>query len=156
MPDLVTHTFSVYFFGLHPRSRRFRWIFYLRAFLPDLISRPLYILWPMWASYSVAMHTPLFVAIFCVLMAELFDAPLRSPVRLALWAGSGLHFLLDSFQRHIGAGYNWLFPFSWRRFEFAWFWPESSLVLVPVWITILAVVETSLWMRDRARDSGHG
>jgi len=156
MPDLVTHTFTAYFFGLHPRCRRFRWIFYLGVLLPDLISRPIYILWPQWGGYSAATHTPVFAFIFCGLLSEFFAAPLRSPVRLALWAGCGLHFFLDLFQRHIGAGYYWFFPFSWKKYELGWFWPESALPLVPVWIVILLASEMVFWLHRRSRAESRG
>ncbi len=150
MPELVTHAFSVYFIGMHPSVKRVRWLFYFGVLLPDVISRPIYILWPRWFGYTVAMHTPIFMLIVCLLLAEFFASPLKIKARWALLAGCGFHFLLDLFQKHIGAGYFWLFPFSWRSFEIGLFWPEATLPLVPIWLLLMVAFE-GIWLLRRRK-----
>lgn len=147
MPDLVTHTFSAYLLGYHRVLRDVRWLFYFAVLLPDLITRPIYILRPQWLDFTVAMHTPIFMVFVCLLLAELFDETLRKPARRALLAGCGLHFLLDLLQRHLASGYFWLFPFSWKSFEVGLFWPEATLPLVPVWILAMVCFEVIRHLR---------
>ncbi|MBN2357032.1 hypothetical protein JXO59_13025 [candidate division KSB1 bacterium] len=154
MPELVTHAFSAYFLGYHRWFRPVRWIFYFAVLLPDLLSRPLYILRPQWVGYTVAVHTPIFAFGVCLLLAELFAASIRNRVRWALLSGCALHFLLDLFQRHLESGYIWLFPFSWESFEIGLFWPEAPLRLVPIWIGLMILFELIWWQRQKRLESG--
>ncbi len=150
MPDLITHGAFAYAATRSPRFDRFRVIFYLGTILPDLITRPFYIINPHLYPYTVAVHTPIFMILFCLLVAEFFIEPLRKPVRLYLLAGVFLHFFLDFFQRHIETGYLWLFPFSWKTFEIGLFWPETPLMLTPLWLALIAVYEAIRLLRKKA------
>ncbi len=147
MPDLITHT-AVAYFASRPRScARYRAIFYLGTILPDLLSRPLYILKPELFVYAAAIHTPIFLTAFCLLLAELFNETIRRGTRISLLAGVGLHLFLDLLQRHVAAGYFWLFPFSWKSFEIGWFWPETPLSLAPLWISLVLATEAIIRLR---------
>lgn len=147
MPDLITHSAFSYMVSRSSRFDRFRIIFYLGTVLPDVLSRPIYIINPFWYPYSVAVHTPVFLTLFCLLAAEFFKADLRRSVRLYLLAGVYVHFLLDFFQRHIEAGYLWFFPFSWSSYEIGLFWPETPLMLTPVWLLGVALAEMIRYLR---------
>ena len=149
MPDLITHTAFSYAISRSPRFDRFRIIFYLGTILPDVLTRPLYILNPFLYPYTVAIHTPLFMLLFCFFAAEFIATSIRKSVRRYLLAGVLVHFILDFFQRHIETGYLWLFPFSWQSFEIGLFWPETPLMLTPLWLALIAIVEIIRWRRKK-------
>ena len=149
MPDLITHAAAAYFASRAKRFANHRAAFYLGTVLPDLISRPLYIIKPELFVYAVAIHTPIFLTVFSLLLAELFDEKLQRGVRIFLLAGVGLHLFLDLLQRHIGSGYFWFFPFSWKSFEIGFFWPETPLSLAPLWIGLVLATEAIIRLRRR-------
>lgn len=150
MPDLVTHVASAYFVVRSPRFRRYRIFFYLGTILPDLLSRPIHIMRPQWYAFSIAVHTPLFMLVSCLLLAELFPSFRRRTVFGYTFSGTLLHFLLDMLQRHLGDGYYWLFPFSWQSFELGLFWPESSSALIPIWMAAISMIEWGLYRRRKS------
>ncbi len=145
MPDLVTHTAAAWAFVRFVKPPHIRVVFYLGSLLPDLLSRPVYIVFPSLTTATVATHTPLFVIVACFLIAEAFQQRLRHQIRTALLLGSALHFALDAMQRHIGTSYFWFFPFSWSSPELGWFWPETPLEYIHVWILVIAVTEVTLF-----------
>lgn len=153
MPDLVTHTFAAWLLARPERWRTVRLFFFTGAILPDIISRPLYILQPHLQGYTVALHTPLFALLCALLLAEFMTPALRRPARLAISAGVLLHFTLDLLQSHLGAGYYWFFPFSWQSFELGWFWPEATVSWIPLWLGLMATTEALLWWRRHRRHS---
>ncbi|RPH89499.1 MAG: hypothetical protein EHM72_03205 [Calditrichaeota bacterium] len=144
MPDLITHSIAAYWLLRLPRFARFRVIFYLGTILPDILARPIHILWPQLSLYSVAIHTPVFMVVCALLAAEFFAPALRTTIRTFLLLGIGLHFFLDFFQIHLGDGYYWFFPFSWKSFEIGLFWPETSIRLLPLWLILIAGFELTL------------
>lgn len=149
MPDLVTHTFAAWLLVRPERWQRSRLLFFLGTLMPDLVSRPIYILMPRLGGYTLAIHTPLFMIGCGLLAAEFMAEPLRRTARLAITSGILLHFFLDAMQRHLTAGYYWFFPFSWKSFELGWFWPEEMVGWVPLWLAVMVVVEGMLAWRQR-------
>lgn len=150
MPDLITHSAAAYFVTRSRFWQKFRTLFFLGTILPDLLSRPFYILFPKLFKLTTAMHTPIFVLLFCLLLAQLFKSQ-RKQALSALLAGSGLHFGLDLLQRHLIGGYFWLFPFSWRTFEIGLFWPEDTVRLIPVWLSLIITSECILWWKNHRK-----
>jgi hypothetical protein len=150
MPDLVTHTAAAYFLSRNTKSARIRVFFYMGAVLPDILARPIYILWPDLFFYTVAIHTPAFMIVFILLFAEFFPQYLRKTVAVFTLAGVGLHFLMDLFQQHLLTGYYWLFPFSWNSFEIALFWPETPVRLIPLWTALILATEFVSYIYRRA------
>ena len=151
MPDLITHFAAAYILKTPSRWSRFRVPFYLGAILPDLLSRPFYILYPP-ATYIVySLHTPVISAVICLLIAQFFEGEIRSRVRTNLLLGITLHYGLDLLQKHVIVPYFWFFPFSWKTFELGLFWPEDSLQLVPVWISLVLIIEVILQVKKRIR-----
>jgi RsiW-degrading membrane proteinase PrsW (M82 family) len=155
MPDLVTHTAAAWAFVRFFKPPHVRVVFYLGSLLPDVLSRPLYILFPSLTTATVATHTPFFVIVACFLIAEAFQHSLRHQIRTALLLGSALHFVLDAMQRHIGTSYFWFFPFSWSSPELGWFWPETPLEYIPVWVSVIGVTEIMLFSYKRFRVRDH-
>lgn len=151
MPDLVTHFAAAYFLKVPNRWSRFRVPFYFGALLPDLLARPISILYSPAGYAMYSFHTPVVSVIVCLLIAQFFEREIRTGVRTNLLLGIALHFSLDIFQKHITASYYWLFPFSWKTFNLGLFWPEDSLKLVPVLFILLIVVEFTIQVQKRIR-----
>ncbi|MBN2410411.1 metal-dependent hydrolase [candidate division KSB1 bacterium] len=149
MPDLLTHYTAAYFLTRSSAFLRFRAVFYFGTILPDIISRPVYILFPKLAVYTVAMHTPVFLFILCLFLTELFHKEIKENVRNYLFMGVLLHLILDLLQKHHVGGYFWFFPFSWKTFEIGLFWPDTPLQLTPVWISLILMTEGIYYMKKR-------
>ncbi|HPG41063.1 MAG TPA: hypothetical protein PLP19_17390 [bacterium] len=149
MPDLLTHFTAAYFIARPEPMHRFRAVFYLGAVLPDLVSRPLYILIPELAQYTVACHTPVFIFFSCLLLAELFSQEIRRKVFIFLLTGAAVHFLLDALQKHLFGGYYWFFPFSWQSGEIGLFWPEEPLRFIPLWVAMIVLSEIYIAFKKR-------
>jgi len=141
MPDLVTHLSIAYL--LKTISKRwlffleFSIFFYFGTILPDILTRPLYILSPnvYWA--VLPLHTPLPILFVCLSISYLFDERIRKGVFFTLVTGAYLHLFLDIFQKHIQPEVFLLFPFSWKSFNVGLIWPEESLYAIPFWIVII-------------------
>ncbi len=151
MPDLVSH-YAV----AHLAARRW-WkpsstIFVFGTLLPDLLTRPFYILWPQTYWLLMPLHTPVGIIIASWMIAILFRAEAHRQIFMALTLGAFLHFALDALQRHLIAGYFWLWPFSWWTTERGLFWPEESLVAAPMLALIVVLLETVLYFKRRAHD----
>ena len=149
MPDLVTHVTAAYFLSCR-RSERFRVIFYLGTILPDIAARPIHILFPKLYFFTIGIHTPVFMILLSLLLAEFFHKSIKNLVFRYLIAGVFLHFFMDFFQRHLTTGYYWFYPFSWHSFEVGLFWPETPVRLIPLWVLLICGTELLLWMRKRA------
>jgi hypothetical protein len=59
--------------------------------------------------------------------------------------------LLDTPQKHIAAGYFWLFPFSWTTYEWGWWWSEDSVRIVPWVILLVAIMEILIYFQTQKR-----
>jgi hypothetical protein len=158
MADLMTHFALSYGLTRSEYFQRFRCIFYVGAILPDVLSRPFYILKPALYSYTVAIHTPFFMTVFCLWCAEFFNDAIRPWVRKYLLLGVALHFVIDLFQKHVTGGYIWFFPFSWRSFEIGLYWPHEPLRFIPVWIFLILSTEIVMWVKShhRLEHGAHG
>jgi len=150
MPDLVTHAAVAYFLMRPQRFIRFRAAFYLGTILPDILSRPLYIIKPELYPYTVGIHTPVFLFVFSLFLSLFFASNIRIGFLKWLLAGEFIHLLLDLFQKHLASGYLWLFPFSWKSFEVGLYWPEQPLQLVPIWILAIVLSEVMIWRKKRS------
>ncbi len=149
MPDLITHFAAAYFLKTPRRFSRFRIPFYLGAILPDLLTRSFVIIYPPSESVVYGFHTPVVSVVVCLLAAQFFEKGIRSGVRTNLLLGITLHFGLDIMQKHLIVPYFWLFPFSWKTFELGLFWPEESLRLMPLWLALVIIIETTIQIKRR-------
>ena len=156
MPDLITHV-ALSHLVIRPfdlgasNSKPFSiWIlFYLGTMLPDLLTRPWYILFPVTKDWTLVFHTPLGMLITSGCIALLFTPHLRKSAFLNLIGGGGLHFLLDSLQKQIYGNNFWLFPLSYKNFEIGIAWAEDFLNLIPLWILLIALLESGHWIMRR-------
>lgn len=133
MPDLITHTLFVY-----PVKKWFpKGIIFLLigSILPDLIGRSLGVFisdssivgW-----YQTVIHTPLALLLFIYSLSFFFSEKERKKVFLFLALGTASHLFLDLFQKTIGLGYLWFFPFSFKSFQIPLIWPDESIFLIPI------------------------
>ena len=147
MPDLVTHVSLAYFLKRPKAWARYRVFFYIGAILPDILTRPLYILFPPLYMVIYSLHTPFVVAVLCLLFTMFFEIKHRPGIRLNLFLGIGTHFGLDLLQKSVTVSYYWLFPFSFRSFSLGIFWPDESVRLVPFWVILILSTEAYLRWR---------
>jgi hypothetical protein len=156
MPDLVTHIAVAHLlkrpFEIRNPSKDhapLRTIFYLGVMLPDLMSRPWYILFPPVKDWVLAFHTPLGMLLTCALLAMFFEKPIRKKVFYFLIFGTMLHFAMDCLQKQVTGNNFWLFPFSYRNFGFGLFWAGDAVAFVPAWIALVAVMEGVFYITKR-------
>jgi len=148
MPDLLTHTASAWILTRFLNAAEKRALLYVGVILPDIVSRPFYIIWPELYFYTLAVHTPVFMLIFLFFTSEFFEQ--KSSARLFLGIGVFLHFIFDAMQKHLLDGYYWLFPFSWWSYSGGFFWPNQALNFVPVWMSMIIIGElVTFFLRKR-------
>jgi hypothetical protein len=139
MPDLITHQSISYLANKPLEIIRNSTLFYCGAVLPDLATRAFSIPYHP-AEFALGpLHTPLGIALLCLLLSFFFAEAERKQVFVSLIAGSSLHLFLDLFQKHMQPGYPLLFPFSWRTFKLGLLWPETIVSMVPLWLVIISV-----------------
>jgi len=137
MPDLITHSLFIY-----PAKKWFpKGIIFLLigSILPDLLGRTLgvfvsdssFIGW-----YQTVIHTPLVLLFFIYSASFFFPGKERKKVFLFLALGIASHLFLDLFQKTIGPGYLWFFPFSFKSFQIPLLWPDDTIYLIPILIII--------------------
>jgi hypothetical protein len=151
VPDLVTHTALGYFITRKWPHAALALLFLVGNMLPDLMTRPAYILFPATYWWVYPFHTPLGAVVLCWGAAGLFRKPDRRTVFLVLTAGCMTHFVLDAFQKHAGVGYLWFSPFSWRFTDGGLFWPEDALRWLPLTVGAVALAELFLILRRRLK-----
>ncbi len=140
MPDVMVHTAAAFL------ARRRAWdtsliiLFLFGAMLPDLVSRPFYYFFPEIEMFFIAMHTPLVVILFCILLSQFFQDGFRTKVFLILFTGSLTHQLLDLFQIGYSLnGYMWLFPFDDKNYYIGLYWPEDPLYAIPFLLAAVCI-----------------
>lgn len=157
MPDLVTHIAGAYLVNRGWKIARGAAFFYLGAMLPDLVTRPLHIVFPRLLPGTLGLHAPVAVFFVCWLISLSFRVDQRKAVFWLLFSGSLLHFLMDAAQKHLTGGYLWLFPFSNHRFSWGFIWPEDSIRFLPVTLlVVLPFFAWSAWRKHRGRENGRG
>jgi len=154
MPDLITHITISHLirrpFDLLSSAQPLSSVhslFYLGTLLPDLLTRPWYILFPVTRDWTVFFHTPFGMLITSGFLALLFSPSLRRSVFLHLICGAGLHFLLDSLQKQITGNNFWLFPFSYANYSLGLAWAEEFMYYIPLWIMLVVLLELWFWKR---------
>ncbi len=138
MPDLVTHLATGYIAAIPLRERAtLRLAFLTGVLLPDLLTRPFYILIPATYDFVMPLHTPIAYAVACWLITQLFaERALRHTVLTGLLSGGALHCAADALQRQFFAGYLWLFPICRCETRWGLFLPEASMDWIPVTVAL--------------------
>lgn len=143
MPDLATHFIINHAAARSAWLKRYLLFFLWGSILPDVLSRAPSITNEFLGLAMGVFHTPVAILLVCYLIALQFKEAQRTSVFYALALGSLLHCFADAFQRHLGEGYFWLFPFSWQTYSWGLFWPEDPIVALPFltagWIILLLI-----------------
>lgn len=151
MPDLITHSL-VSRLLLCGRLKKYLLFFLIGTILPDVLSRiPNFFIRSCYRCswFITVLHSPVIVILFILILVLLFPKN-RLGIFLSLTFGMFFHFCLDLFQRHLGGGYYWFFPFSFRFWELGLFWPETSLEFIPYLVlATLIVYGVELYGRGR-------
>ena len=160
MPDLVTHIAISHLikrpfeFGkTNSTTIPIRVLFYLGTILPDILTRPWYIIYPPTMEWTFPIHTPFGMLLISSLLALFFDCSIRKKAFVFLMAGASLHFLLDGMQRKLVYTEHWLYPFSWKAFGFHVMWAEDILFLIPVWLVMILLLEGLIWKVKKSRNT---
>lgn len=137
MPDLFTHALFVYpAKKLFPRKLVF---ILIGAILPDLLGRILGVFisnssiigW-----YQTVVHTPFSLILIAYSLSFFFTQKERRTIFTFLLISIASHLFLDLFQKSIGLGYLWFFPFSFSSFQIPIIWPDDTIYLIPILIII--------------------
>lgn len=138
MPDLITHLATGYVAAIPMRRRvTLKLSFLTGVLLPDLLTRPFYILFPVTHDFVMPMHTPIGYTVACWLIVQLFaDYALRKTVLAGLLAGGVLHFAADALQIQFLGSYQWLFPLCRCDVRWGLFWPEAPVDWLPVTVAV--------------------
>jgi hypothetical protein len=136
MPDLLTHFFIAERCRRATKGHSLGVWFLVGTVLPDVLTRPLTIPFPGLYWVVVPLHTPAGLLIVCALISESLLRQRQAEVFYNLIGGVALHLFLDFFQKHLGSGYYWLFPFSWASYEYGFFGSEASFYPMPLWLVI--------------------
>jgi len=160
MPDLISHIafshITTRIFEFKSKSRfgiQSRILIYLGTILPDLLTRPIYIIFPETSDWIIPFHTPIGSLITCGLISLLFIPSFRLKAFFLISFGTVLHFFLDSFQRHLTGGNLFLFPFSWKRVEFGLVWSDQTILFIPLWLLLVIAVETIFFAIKKSRSN---
>ena len=148
MPDLVTHVALAHLFR-RGRSQIKRkkdnslalLLFYWGTILPDILTRPFFILFPGTTNWLLFFHTPAAMAVLSLMLARAFPLPLRRMALGNLFGGAMLHFVLDLFQRQVLVNHFWLFPFSWESHGLGVAWPHQIMACIPIWLVMITYTE---------------
>ena len=142
MPDTLTHLLIVIPIGRRFFQRPWRYICYLGAVLPDVLSRGLGTLFKDTHAYFTPLHTPIGLMVFVIFFMTFFEKRYWKKVVFYLSIGIVFHLIPDAMQSHIyGGGYFWLFPFSWWTYRIGFFGTDTSLYFLPVLIAIIFFIE---------------
>lgn len=140
MPDLITHSVAAYMIRNRKIEIDFLVIYLLGAILPDIVTRPFMIIFPQVSNFFHAFHTPTALILIVLLLSLFFESEIRPKVFKLLALGTLTHLFLDLFQNGVGdRGYSWFFPFSYYDFRIGLFWPEDSISILPLVISIFIV-----------------
>ena len=140
MPDLATHVLATHLAGrARPGWRTFDVPLLLGAILPDLLTRPLYILLPAAFWFVFPFHTPLVLALVCYVLSFIFEEHLRVKTFVAMYGGALFHIALDLLQKSVTLAYAPLFPFSWASWSANLFWPDESLLILSALLVFVLV-----------------
>ncbi|HOO77458.1 MAG TPA: hypothetical protein PK636_04295 [bacterium] len=154
MPDLVTHFAGAWLAGRAAGLKRFAPVFYLGAILPDLVTRPIHIVWPRAFPATQPFHAPAVLFFLCWLLALCFRRNQRVRIFWLLYGGCLLHAAMDMLQKHLVGGYMWLYPFTTRTFSLGFVSPDRFVALLPLTLAAVLVAALLLDLRRRRRRRG--
>jgi len=157
MPDLITHVAvshlirRPYELAKHKVGLPFRSLFYLGTILPDILTRPFYIIFPATYNWTFPFHTLLGMGLTTLLLSQFFDAAIRKRAFINLAGGATLHFIVDALQIQIHGNNFWLFPFSWKNFSYGLATAGQMIEYIPYWIIGIIIFESMVYLIRKKR-----
>lgn len=155
MPDLITHVAAshlLYRFAEIIKQRKISVslisLFVLGTILPDILTRPLYIIFPVTHDWTIAFHTPMGMLLTTGFIAMWFKQQ-RKSIFITLFSGAMCHFILDACQKKVADNDFWFFPFSWKSYHWGIFWADDVILYIPFWIAIIMVFEMGRYLHNR-------
>ena len=147
MPDLATHAIGGYLVYLgatktfrKPADRAVSAAFVLGNILPDITTRPAFLLFPKTYEFVFSLHTPILMLLFTILLVSFLKEEIRLKAGGWIFAGSLLHIFLDHLQIHVAPATYWLFPFSSNSTSLGLFGVDDSMIILPYLFAIFLVV----------------
>ena len=160
MPDLITHMAVSHIirrpYEIIQKDKTalpFRSLFYLGTILPDILTRPFYIIFPATYNWTYPFHTLLGMGLTILLISQFFDPSIRKRIFLNLTAGMVLHFLVDALQVQLHGNNFWLFPFSWKNFSYGIATAGQMIEYIPFWIVAIIIFEGVIYWIRRVRQA---
>ncbi len=151
MPDLMTHVSAAYFLRKLPKISKCTVIFFVGNILPDILTRPFYIIFPGTYWFIYPFHTLFVLFLVCILISHFFEENVRKIVFFCLLAGVFLHLFLDMFQEHLTGVNYWLFPFSDIDVGIGLFGQDKSVYAIPFILIYLGLIKIVFFFKRRSK-----
>lgn len=160
MPDLITHMAVSHIvrrpYELARKGKTvfpFRSLFYLGTILPDILTRPLYIVFPATFNWTYPFHTLLGMGLIILIISQLFNSGIQKRVFINLTGGTVLHFIVDALQVQMHGNNFWLFPFSWKNFNYGITTAGKMIEYIPFWILAIIILEGGIYWIHRCNQA---
>ena len=147
MPDLATHAIGGYlvYYGTtkslrKPADKAASAAFVLGNILPDITTRPAFLLFPKTYEFVFSLHTPIIMLLFTILIVSFMKKHIRLKAGGWIFTGSLFHIFLDHLQIHVAPTTYWLFPFSSNSTSMGLFGVDDSMIILPYLLAIFLIV----------------
>jgi hypothetical protein len=150
MPDILTHLLVTHLSVRIPHvfSNKYlqffyenRFMIYLGAILPDLISKPFQYVSMTLYNLALPLHSPFCVTIICYIIPAFFYIGNKTRTFFILWIFSMFHIFVDNLQKGVNPGYQTFFPFSLKRYGLNIISSDMFLVMLAVLIVLTLFIE---------------
>jgi len=148
VPDLATHAIGGYLLSRFPQifsqkpSENGLVVssFVFGNILPDITTRPAFLLFPKTFDYVFFIHTPFVMLLISALIATFLNSNVRLKAGIFMFTGSIMHMVLDHFQSHIFYPNYWFFPIYNEPSGIDLYGVDSSLTMLPYLFFVFIVV----------------
>ena len=147
MPDCFTHVV----FGLllcEVFTIKHKSLVILGCLLPDIGNLLNLLLNYKFSWFLQPLSTPIGVILLSASIGFLFNIEYKRAVSLLL-LGAGSHLILDFTVRRFEEGILFLFPFSWRQYNFGLYWPEQFYLPLLFSIILLAIYKFKPMLNEK-------
>jgi hypothetical protein len=150
MPDLATHALATRLLAVsHPRIKRILVPLLIGAVLPDVLTRPVYMIFSDLFWFVFPLHCPIPLFFVCYAAVFIFEENERAGIFMGLFGGALLHIAVDLLQKNVTLAYAPLFPFTWKTWSAGLLWPDQTLLLLPLFLLMNMGIDLVLSGRRR-------
>lgn len=162
MPDILTHLLVTHLsvripYIINKKHLHFfyenRFMVYLGAILPDLISKPFQYISMTFYNIALPLHSPFCVTIICYIISSFIYIGNKTRTFFILWIFSMFHILVDNLQKGVNPGYQTFFPFSVKRYGFNVISSDMFIILLAVLIVLVVSLELYLKFTKRINNN---